>query len=343
MLYNGGKMSKRHFFLTIIVAVYFLTSGVALAAPPFYEGKTLRIIVGSLPGGGYDRVTRLLATHLPRHIPGKPTIIVENVPGAGSMIAANNLYNIEKPNGLTIGTFVGQGLCFAQLLKVKGVRFDLRKYEWIGSAAREVCLLTVRSDLPYNSVSDLRKVKEPIPLGTTGPATMTYQVPALLQGFAGLNFKLVSYPSSTESLLAVERKEVDGQANFYSSLKPYISRGIIRPLIRSGRTLAPGIENLPIDEDLTTDKRGKTLLALRSAADVIARPYVAPPNTPPEIMKILRIAFAQVEKDPAFLADAERSSQATDYVPTDEIKKVLGFILDQPEDIVREFGRYVKF
>jgi tripartite-type tricarboxylate transporter receptor subunit TctC len=141
----------------------------------------------------------------------------------------------------------------------------------------------------------------------------------------------------------VERKEVDGQANFYSSLKPYISRGVIRPLIRSGRTSAPGIENLPIDEDLATDKRGKTLLALRSAADVIARPYVAPPKTSPEIMKMLRVAFAQVEKDPAFLADAEKNLQATDYVPADEIMKVLDFIMDQPEDIVREFGRYVKF
>jgi len=155
----------------------------------------------------------------------------------------------------------GASLCPA--IEGQWVRYDLLKFAWIGSTAREASLFTVRSDSPYRSVSDLRNAGEPIPLATSGPQTMTYQFPALLKEYAGLNFKMISYPSGTESLLALERKEADGTASIYSSLKPYIKRGLIRPLIR-GRLSAAGIENLPIDEDLATDKRGKTLMALRS-------------------------------------------------------------------------------
>jgi tripartite-type tricarboxylate transporter receptor subunit TctC len=318
-----------------------LFSDVKLWAAPFYEGKTIRIVCGSLPGGGTDRYSRLLAKYLPKYIPGAPTIIVENVPGAGSLIAAGNLYNLEKPNGLVFGIF-NQALPFAQLLKAPGVRFDLTKYEWIGSVSREAVLFTVRSDLPYTSVSDLRKLKEPMPLATSGPATMTHQFPTLLQEFAGMNFKMVTYPSGTEGLLAVERKEADGHASTLTALAPYIKRGLVRPLIR-GRISAPGIENLPIDEDLSTDKRGKTLMALRTAADQIARPYVAPPKTPADRMKILRSAFAQALSDPGFLDETHKYGMLPDYVTAEESMKILGFIFNQPEDVVRDFGKFIKF
>lgn len=327
----------------VLVAMLFvfLSPVVKLFAAPFYEGKTVRIVCGSLPGGGTDRYSRLLARYLPKYIPGKPTIIVENVPGAGSLIAAANLYNLEKPNGLVFGIF-NQALPFAQLLKAPGVRFDMTKYEWIGSVSREAVLFTVRSDTPYKSVSDLRKLKEALPLSTSGPATMTQQFPTLLQEFAGLNFKMAVYPSGTECLLALERKEVDGHASTLTALSSYIKRGLVRPLIR-GRISAPGIENLPIDEDLTTDKRGKTLMALRSTADAIARPYVAPPKTPPEKMKILRDAFAQAMKDPAFLTDAYKYGMSPDYVTAEESMQILSFIFNQPEDVVRDFGKFIKF
>ena len=324
--------------LTALVCLFF---PVRLIAAPFYEGKTIRIVCGSLPGGGTDRYSRLLARYLPKYIPGKPTIIVENVPGAGSLIAAANLYNLEKPSGLVFGIF-NQALPFAQLLKAPGVRFDMTKYEWIGSVSREAVLFTVRSDTPYKSVSDLRKMKEPIPLATSGPATMTQQFPTLLQEFAGLNFRMAIYPSGTEGLLALERKEVDGHASTLTALQPYIKRGLVRPLIR-GRISAPGIENLPIDEDLTTDKRGKTLMALRSMADAIARPYVAPPKTPLDRMKILRNAFAQVIRDTGFVADAYKYGMLPDYVTAEESMQILGFIFNQPEEVVRDFGKFIKF
>ena len=157
--------------LLLLIAFFIVSMCISMREPlaaPYYEGKVVRIIVGFGTGGGYDRVARLLAKHLPKHIPGKPTILVENMEGASSIISTNHIYNLAKPDGLTIGTF-NRGLPFAQLLKIEGVKFDINKFSWIGSAAVEATILTTRSDLPYKTVDDLKKVKESIPLAGMGP------------------------------------------------------------------------------------------------------------------------------------------------------------------------------
>ncbi len=179
---------------------------------------------------------------------------------------------------LTICTF-NRGLIFAQLLKAEGVKFDLTKFAWIGSAAVEASVLTTRTDLPYKTFDDLKKPKEPIPFASMGSGASDYQHIVLLNQFAGLNAKLVVYPSSAEAMLAVERKEVDGRAGSYSSFKPFIERGLVRSLLR-GRISEPGIEHLPVDEDLTANKTGKTIMSIRSSVDGIGRPFVAAPGTP---------------------------------------------------------------
>jgi len=314
-----------------------------LPAAPYYEGKKIKIIVGYAPGGGYDRTARILAKHLPKYIPGKPSIIIENMPGADSMIVANQIYNISKPDGLTIGSF-NRGLAFAQLLKAEGARFDMTKYAWIGSATVEATVIVLRTDLPYKTLDDLRKAKEPIMIGAVSPTDpATYGFPILLNEFAKINFKLVTgYTSSSEIMLAVERKEVDGRGASYSSVKPYIARGLVRPFVR-GQVSEPGIEDLPVDEDLTKDSIGKTIMALRSAPERIARPYVAPPGTPPDIMNILRNAFAKVAKDPDLMEDCKKLMMTVEYIPPDECIKLQNFILNQPSDIVKEFNKYIKF
>lgn len=312
----------------------------ALAAP-FYEGKVLRMIVGHEVGGGYDRITRLIAKHLVKHIPGKLAVIVENMPGAQSMIAANYLYNIAKPDGLTIGTF-DRGLPFAQLLKMDGVKYDITKFAWIGSAASETMILALRSELPYRNIDDVRKAKEPIILAGVGAGASDTQFPSLLKEFAGLNFKIINYPSSAASILAIERKEVDGRAGSYSSLKPYIERGLVRPIVRS-REPGAGVESLPVNEDLTTSKVGKTIMAMMAAADHIGRPYAAPPKTPANVMNTLREAFAKVAQDPALQEDAKRIMMPVNYIPADDALKVLKYVLNQTDNIVSEFGKYVKF
>src|SRR5216684_1479706 len=177
------------------LALAALVLPIAATAQPNFAGKTVTVVVGYKPGGGYDATARLLARHLPDHLPGKPTVIVQNMPGGNSIIAANHLYNVAKPDGLTIGTF-NRNLPIAQLTKVQGVKYDMTKFAWIGSAANEATILAIRADLPYKTFAELRKAKEPVVIGSTGPGANTYDFPLLLKDMVGLNFKIVSGYSS---------------------------------------------------------------------------------------------------------------------------------------------------
>ena len=318
----------------------------ALAAAPafaqYYAGKTVTIVVGYKTGGGYDATARLLARHLPKHIPGKPTVIVQNMPGANSIIAANHVYNVVKPDGLAIATF-NRNLPIAQLTGVQGVKFDMTKFAWIGSAASESTILAIRADLPYKSFEDLRRADREIVIGATGPGANTYDFPLLLKELLGVKLKIVTgYPSSADIMLAVERKEVDGRAGSYSSILRFIERGLVRPLVR-GRAVEPGIENLPVDENLAPNPRAKAIMALRSAPEVVGRPYVMHPETPAEHVKTMRQAFAAAIKDPELVAEGKKAKMELEFVDGDEAVKVMKDVLSQPKDIVEEFSKYIKF
>jgi tripartite-type tricarboxylate transporter receptor subunit TctC len=307
-----------------------------------YAGKTLTIVVGYKTGGGYDATARLLARHLPKHIPGKPNVIVQNMPGANSIIAANHLYAVAKPDGLTIGTF-NRNLPIAQLTKVEGVKYDMTKFAWIGSAASECTVLAIRADLPYKTFEELRKSKQQIVIGATGPGASTYDFPLLLKEFLGLNVKLVSgYQSSADIMLAVERKEVDGRAGSFTSIRPFIDRNLVRPVLRA-RATEPGVENLPIDEDLAPNARAKAIMALRSAPEVVGRPYVMHPDTPAEHLKTMRQAFAAAIKDAELVAESKKAKMDLEFVDGDVALKVMKDVLSQPKDVVDEFSKYIKF
>jgi tripartite-type tricarboxylate transporter receptor subunit TctC len=319
----------------------------AAAVPPaaqaqYYAGKTVTIVVGYKPGGGYDRTARMLARYLPEHIPGKPAVIVQNMPGANSLIAANHVYNVAKPDGLTIGTF-NRNLPIAQLLKVDGVKFDMTKFAWIGSAASESTILAIRADLPYKSIEDLKKAKEPVVIGATGPGANTYDFPLLLKEMLGLNLKVVSgYSSSADIMLAIERKEVDGRAGSFSSIRPFIDRKLVVPVVRA-RATEPGIENLPVDESLAPNPRARAIMALRSAPEVIGRPYVMPPATPAELVQTMQAAFEKAIKSPELTAEAKKAKAELEFVPGKDAVEVMKEVLSQPEDVVKEFGKYIKF
>jgi tripartite-type tricarboxylate transporter receptor subunit TctC len=322
-----------------LLSVLFSPQG--LAAAPYYQGKRITIVVGFAPGGGYDRMTRMIVRHLPKYIPGKPTFIVENMPGGSSMIAANHVYSVAKPDGLTIGN-INRGLQIAQLMKIEEMRFDLRKFAWIGSTASDANVLCVRSELPFKTFDDLRKANRQIFMSSGGPMTSSSQFTALIKEYLKINLQDITYTNMADALLSIERKEVDGTGSTYSSLAPLIERGALRPLLR-GRNYEPAIKHLPVDEDLTTDKIGKKIMAMRSASDKVGKPYVAPPGTPKEIINILRDAFAKVAKDPQLQADAKKNLMPVEYLSAEESLKAINYLLDQPEDVVNEFKKYIKY
>ena len=333
---------KQSLALAALLAFALAAPRTGLAQSSPFEGKTVIIVVGFKTGGGYDRTARILARHLPKHLPGKPTVIVQNMPGANSITAANHVYNVARPDGLTLGTF-NRNLVLAQLTHVPGVKYDMRKFAWIGSAASETTILAIRADLPYKSFDELRKAGKTVVIGATGPGANTYDFPLLLKEFLGIDFKIVSgYSSSSDIMLAIERKEVDGRAGSYSSLQQFIGRGLVRPLVRA-RAVEPGIENLPVDESLAPNPRARAIMALRSAPEVIGRPFVLTPGTPAETVRLMREAFVNAIKDPELVAEATKAKMEFEFIGGDETLKIVNEVLSQPKDVVDEFGKYIKF
>jgi tripartite-type tricarboxylate transporter receptor subunit TctC len=282
-----------------------------------------------------------MARYVPNYVPGNPTIVVENMPGAGTMLAANYVYNVAKPDGLTLGTF-DQGVPFGQLFKAEGARFDMTKYAWVGSMASEATIIVLSTDLPYKNVDDLRKAAQPIYLATGGPSAPGYQLAALAKGFIGINFQFVIYNSSPAEQLAVERKEVFGRVGTFTSFKPFLQRGVVRAVLRS-RVAEAELQDVPIDEDLTDNKMGKTVMAMRTSSDRVGRPFVAPPKTPAEVINPLHEGFARASRDPGLQAEAAKQMLKVEYTSAEDCVKAMNNIFSQPEEIVKEFGKYVKF
>ncbi|MGH2405303.1 MAG: Bug family tripartite tricarboxylate transporter substrate binding protein [bacterium] len=332
---------------TFLLAGVLLVGMLPAVLPPAhaqqsFAGKTVTIIVGYTPGGGYDRIARMMARYLPKYLPGSPAVIVQNMPGANSIVAANHVYSVARPDGLTIGLF-NRNLVLGQLVKVDGVRYDMEKFVWIGSPSSETTVLTIRSDLPHRTVADLQRADPAVIVGATGPGANTYDFPLLLKAFLKLNLRIISgYPGSADITLAIERKEVDGRAGSYSSQKPALDRGLLRPIIRA-RASVPEIARLPVDEELVGDARAKSVLALRSVPEIVGRPFVLPPATPPELVRILREAFDKVSKDSEFLTEATRAGFDIDFVTGDQALKIVKQVLNSPADVVRIFSQFFKF
>ena len=310
-------------------------------AASYYEGKVITIICGLAAGGGYDYWARLLAKHIPKYIPGNPSVIVQNMTGAASMIATHHLYDQVKPDGLTILTFE-RGILYNQMMKDAAVRFDASKFSWVGSLASEAVALYCRADLPYKTFDDLLKVKEPIPWGDQGSGSYHRIIPLILRDNAGLKVKMVSYPGGTaEFRLAAEGKEIDCLLGAYETHINDIARGLLRPLLR-GRIAQSGIETLPVWDDYVKDQKAKAVLGIFSALDKIAKPYVAPPKTPDDVLNILREAFKKVCEDPQFIGEAKKVKRTVNYVSGPEALETANSVLNQPAEVVSEYMRYGK-
>jgi tripartite-type tricarboxylate transporter receptor subunit TctC len=318
-----------------------------LAAAPawgqgsFYEGKTVTVVIGA-SGGSLEIAARIAARHLGKHLPGNPTVIVQNMTGAAHLVATNHVYNVAKPDGLTL-LAANPSVGIAQLTRVEAARFDLRRFQWLGSTGADGVALSIRADLPYQSWEELKKAERELVVGTTGPGSNAHDFPLLLKEFAGAKFKLVAgYPANADVLLALERKEVDLWAAFATTIKLAADRGAVRPLVR-GRVALPGWEHLPVDEDLAMSPVGKAIMGIRAAPLAIGRAFAAPPATPAERVKLLREAFARAVKDPEFIAESKKARIEVGYIAADEVLKMFNALLEQPADVQKEMVKYIKF
>jgi tripartite-type tricarboxylate transporter receptor subunit TctC len=301
----------------------------AVAQPKFFEGKTIRIVVGFSAGGGYDAYSRAIARHIGRHIPGKPTVIVENMPGAGSLIAANHLYKIAKPDGLTIGNFAG-GLLLAQVLGQPGVEFDARKLGWLGVPARETaaCALTRASGI--TSVQAWMAAKTPVKLGATGGGASTDDVPRVLAATLGLPIQLVrGYKGTAEIRLAAESGEVAGGCWQWESIKSTWRQGLdagdVAILLQVAPKPLPDLPNAVLASQLAKTDEARQLIHVGIAIPAeIGRLYALPPATPADRAQALRAAFVETMRDPEFVADARRSKLDIDPVSGDEVTRIVG-------------------
>jgi len=263
------------------------------------------------------------------------------VPGAVHLLVTNNVFNVTKPDGLTI-LAANPNVTIAQLSKVEQVRFDVRKFQWLGSSGADGVMFSIRPDLPYKSFDELKKVDKELVAGTTGPGSNAHDFPLLLKEFAGLKLKLVSgYPANSDVLLAIERKEVDAWSALGTTIKLAADRGAVRPLVR-GRTPVPGFENLPVDEDLATSPLGKSLMSIKALPLAIGRAFAAAPGTPADRVALLRDALAKAIKDPELIAEAKKAKIDMQYISHEQVQKDFNALLNQTPETLKEMGKYIK-
>ncbi|MBM2805652.1 MAG: hypothetical protein HW419_3545 [Deltaproteobacteria bacterium] len=294
--------------------------GQAVAQEPFYKGKVIKIVVGFSAGGGYDTYARLIGRHITRHIFGNPTIVVENMPGAGSLISANFLYKAAKPDGLTIGHFIG-GLFIQQLLEKPGFEFDARKFEYVGVPTQDHYVTAVSRASGISNLQQWLNAKSPLKLGGIAPGTATSDIPRLLISALRLPAQVVDgYKGTADIRLAFNSGEIQGLNNAWESFKSTwrqeVESGNVIVVLQHSPTRHPDLPNVPIDVDFAkTAEERKILQVGAHSLGATARPFVLPPGTPKDRVQMLRKAFADTMKDPAFLAEANKAN--IDITPAD--------------------------
>ena len=329
--------------LWILIALLMGTSS-ADAQTPYYQGKTITFIVG-YPAGSYDDLwPRHIAQYLPKYIPGNPNIIVQNMPGAGSMIAANYVSTVVKPDGLTL-TGLQPALYFNQLVGLKEVKFDWPKFNFIGSPWQSQLLLYMRADTRYKTIEDVRNATEPPKCGSTGPSSTGNYIPKLLNEVVGTKFQVISgYQGGTDVDLAVERGELQCRAFTivtYFGREPFFTwekKGFVRNLVQTGRKRDPRMPDVPTLYELM-DKYKALDADRRLAAVVLAngdmgRPIMMSPGVAPERVKIMRDAFNKAMADPQLLAEAKKKKLEVDPTGGEELQAIAKEIMSQPPDVI---------
>ncbi len=341
-------MKERVLLLTLIFCFSIILSGIAPDAQgqtdQFYKGKTMRIMVGSTAGGFYDRWARLFAKYMGKYIPGQPEIVAQNMTGAGSVIAANHVFNVAKPDGLTL-VMPLNGVYIDQFVGRNEVQFDMRKFRFIGSPVSESIIFYMRADAPYKSIADIIKAKEPPKCGGSGTASSDYILSKVLEETVGAKFNSVlGYAGGTEIDLAVEKNEVICRAHSMSAhfgREPFDSwhkKGFDQHLVQTSRKKDPRAGDTPtlneLFEQYKVSQNSRRLAQVLLAAGDFGRPMMVTPGTPADRVKMLRDAYVKTLSDPELLDEAKKSRMDVDPTSGEELETLVKEIFDSPPEVV---------
>ncbi len=324
---------------TAIAAALIVHCASPVAADDFYAGRQITLIVGAGVGGGYDLQARLAARHLGKHIPGRPSIIVQNMPAR--IAAANHMFSTAPKDGTTIA-LIQRGMLLAKLIYPTGTRFEIEKFHWLGSLNSETAVTFAWHTAPHKATNDLFQ-QELIVGGITGVDPET--TPRLYNSLLGTKFKVVTgYSSTAQIALAIERGEVHGIADWsWSSAKAmrpdWLRDHKVTPLMQGGLRKEPELGNLPSAFDFIKNDADRKVMELHFTQKTAARPVIAPPDTPADKVATLRKAFAALAHDKEFLAEAERSKIEFGFVPGEEVDRIVALIAATPPDVADRYAK----
>lgn len=335
--------------LVLLMALQFAAPGFGQSqARPFYQGKTVKVIVG--PSGGYDYWARLLARHMGKYIPGHPSFVVQAMPGAGSVIATNYVYNVAAPDGLTVG-MPTQQIYMGEFVGNAEIKFSMRKFHWLGSPDRNPSILYMRADAPYKSIDDVVKSKTPPKCGGTGWESSSLIV--ALEDALGAKFELVlGYQGANEVDLAVVRGEVvcrDLGLTAHFSREPFLSwhaKGFDRHLLQTGRKRDPRAADAPTIYELMdrykTNDINRRAMEVLAAGEGFGHPMMAPPGTPAERVKILRESYDRAMRDPELIAEAQKGGWVIEPVSGVELQALAEQLMVQPAEVVSQVKKILR-
>jgi tripartite-type tricarboxylate transporter receptor subunit TctC len=320
------------------------------AVADFYKGKLIKVVVGFGSGGGYDVYARLLARHFGKHIPGNPTFVVQNMPGAGGLRAANFIYAAAPKDGTTIGTFSRDMPLLAVMGTNSGVQFDPRRFTWLGSSSSfrdDAYLLIVRTDAPATTIAQARRPGGPtLVLGGSAEGAPGNDVPMILRDTIGLNVKVVGgYPDTAAIFLAMERGEVNGRTVDLSTLRTFrphwlIPGGGMRVLLQFARsTRHPDFLDVSTARELASTDAARALIELTELPYMMARPFMAPPDVPPDRVQALRAAFIATHEDPQYLEEAAKLRLDVSPVDGTDVLRTIERIAAAPPDVIDHLRR----
>jgi len=341
-----SKNSPSRIIFSLVVVTTTLsaiTPAAAQSVAEFYVGKQISLIVGASPGGGYDTQARLVARHLGKHIAGNPTIVVQNMPAAGSLAATNHIYNVAAKDG-TVIALVMRGMLLVRNWNPSSVRFDLGHLNWLGSINSEVAVTAAWHTAPHKTTRDLFE-QELIVGGTTGVDPET--TPRLFNALLGTKFKIINgYPGTTEIILAMERGELQGIGDWsLSSIKAarpdWLRDKKITPLMQAALQKEPELADVPSALDFVKNDADRKVMELYLTQKAVARPVIAPPGVPPDRVAALRAGFIALAQDNEFLADARKAKLEVAPVSGEAVDKVISLITSASPEVAERLGKAI--